>query len=219
MILTMTPTTLQEMDVELEHYNRANLRLETTISELKSKLRMAELNVDKEKAKVQQGMAVIKRFKRDVNNCVQYIQEPAQLMAHVKELFGKYSREWVKDDVEMELDIQEEYARQKQHLRRTVRTLRKQVMEDQGSHKADNLDVMNENVLLIKEINQLRKEMRISKQKEKAAEITLRHFIPATVDLGDAGPAPAAAAPEPLPEAENGPPERLHLPPLRQTVD
>ncbi|KAI8852314.1 hypothetical protein BC829DRAFT_73466 [Chytridium lagenaria] len=157
------------MDVELEHYNKANSNLELAIADLKLKLKAAEKEVAKERAKIKACAATVKRFKVDLNECVQYIQEPKQLKASIKRLYQKYCKEAVKDEETMEVDVQQEYARQREYLERTVASLRKKVTKDQGIHRSDNVRIMQENVALIKEINQLRRDLRVVRQKERAA--------------------------------------------------
>jgi hypothetical protein len=91
-------------------------------------------------------------------------------------LYQKYCKETVRDEVAIEFDIQHEYARQRDYLERTVASLRKKVAKDQGIHRADNVHIMQENVTLIKEINQLRRELKGAKTNEKAAELALKHL-------------------------------------------
>ena len=72
------------------------------------------------------------------------------------------------------MDIQQEYARQRDYLERTVASLRKKVSKDQSLHRSDNVRIMSENVTLIKEINNLRRDIQHVKQKERTAEMALR---------------------------------------------
>ena len=67
------------MDAELEHYHKANSDLELAITDLKLKLRAAEKEVAKERERVTSCAATVKRFKVDLNECVQFIQEPKVL--------------------------------------------------------------------------------------------------------------------------------------------
>ena len=55
-------------------------------------------------------------------------------------------------------------------------SLRKKVSKEQGLHRADNVRIMQENVALIREINQLRKDLRGVKQKEKVAELAVNNL-------------------------------------------
>ncbi|KND04574.1 uncharacterized protein SPPG_00295 [Spizellomyces punctatus DAOM BR117] len=177
---------IKEMDVELEHYHKANSNLELTIADLKLKLRAAEKEVAKEHARVKGFAATVKRFKVDLNECVQYIQEPKLLKTHIKNIYQKYC---LSTDTSITssssatpaiassstTDIQQEYARQREYLERTVASLRRKVTKDQSIHRADNVRIMAENVALIKEINQLRRDLKGTRAREKAAEIALKH--------------------------------------------
>ncbi|TPX74759.1 hypothetical protein CcCBS67573_g03970 [Chytriomyces confervae] len=167
---------IKEMDVELDHYHRANSDLELSIADLKLKLKAAEKQVAKERSRVKGCSATIRRFKVDLNECVQYIQEPKILKAQVKKLYQKYCKEVVKDEDTLEVDIQQEYSRHREYLERTVNSLRQKVTKDQGVHRAENVQIMQENAILIKEINQLRRDLRNMQQRERAAELALKHI-------------------------------------------
>ena len=73
----------------------------------------------------------------------------------------------------MEVDIQQEYSRQREYLERTVASLRNKVNKDQQLHRSDNVRIMQENVALIKEINQLRRDINVVKQKERSFEVSM----------------------------------------------
>jgi hypothetical protein len=73
----------------------------------------------------------------------------------------------------MEVDIQQEYSRQREYLERTITSLRRKVTKDQTLHRSDNVRIMMENVTLIKEINNLRRDITFVKQKERTAEVAL----------------------------------------------
>ncbi len=57
----------------------------------------------------------------------------------------------------MDTNTQSEYARQREYLERTVAGLRTKVTKEAAVHRTENVKIMNENITLIKEINQLRK--------------------------------------------------------------
>ncbi|KAL2919821.1 hypothetical protein HK105_200738 [Polyrhizophydium stewartii] len=187
---------IKEMDVELEHYHRANSDLDLTIADLKLKLKAAEKEVARERAKVNSGVALIRRFKVDLSETMQYIQEPKLLKTHLKKLYQKYCKESARDEDSMEVDIQQEYSRQREYLERTVASLRRKVSKDQMLHRSDNVRIMQENVTLIKEINQLRRDITGVKQKEHTAEMALKNLpprSPSTVVPGEVTPGPMAA--------------------------
>ncbi|KAJ1567027.1 hypothetical protein HK405_007462, partial [Cladochytrium tenue] len=165
-----------EMDVELEHYHKTNSNLELEIADLKLKLKAAEKEVEKEKARVKACVSVIHRFKVDLNDCIQYIQEPKLLKANMKRLYQKYCKDTTHREETLEVDIQQEYSRQRECLERTVASLRKKVSKEQGIHRSDNVRIMQENASLIREINQLRKDVRGVRQKERAANVVFKNL-------------------------------------------
>ncbi|CAJ0965111.1 unnamed protein product [Ranitomeya imitator] len=75
--------------------------------------------------------------------------------------------------VGIDADIQREFARQREHLERSLSTLQKKLVKDTEIHRADNVRVMQENVTLIKEINELRRELKISRTKVHDLEVAL----------------------------------------------
>ena len=70
-------------------------------------------------------------------------------------------------------DIQKEYGRQREHLEKTVNSLKLKLSKDAEMHKADNIRIMQENVTLIKEVNDLRKELKNSRSRGQDLETTL----------------------------------------------
>merc|ERR1712070_672908 len=108
--------------------------------------------------KLTDGQTVIKRFKNDLYECVQYVQEPKLLHEKVTDLHKKYVPNRVKRQ-ELDQDIQKEYQRQKEYLEKSVESLKRKLQKDSEVHRQDNMRIMQENVSLIREINDLRKEI------------------------------------------------------------
>merc|ERR1712244_23490 len=73
-----------------------------------------------------------------------------------------------KNDVNIKQDgklgVHEEFQRHRNYLERTVQGLQKKLVKDQMGFKKDSTRIMQENVALIKEINELRKEIAIAKK-------------------------------------------------------
>lgn len=63
----------------------------------------------------------------------------------------------------IEEDIQEEYQRQREYLERTVDGLKRKLSKEMSVHKSNTARTMQENVALIKEINELRRELKVRK--------------------------------------------------------
>ncbi|XP_069498550.1 cilia- and flagella-associated protein 57 [Ambystoma mexicanum] len=165
---------IQEMESELERFHKQNTKLELNITELGQKLKATNHEMHKEMQKLRDAESVIKRFKTDLHNCVGLIQEPKKLKDTIVELYSKYVQ--TSDAMEIvgvDSDIHREYSRHREHLEHTVATLQKKLVKDTENHRADNVRIMQENVSLIKEINELRRELKIARQQVHDLESTL----------------------------------------------
>lgn len=165
---------IQEMESELERFHKQNTGLELNIAELRLKLKATEKELYQERQIVHDVEAVVKRFKTDLHNAAGYIQEPKKLKEHVKELYCKYVSDDTPEQAGVDADIQKEYARQREHLERSVASLRKKLAKDTEIHRADNVRIMQENVSLIKEINDLRRELKIARSQVHDMEANLK---------------------------------------------
>ncbi|XP_066537794.1 cilia- and flagella-associated protein 57 [Hoplias malabaricus] len=153
---------IQEMEGELEHFHKKNTQLELAITELKLKLKATDKEMHKEMQRVRGMEALVRKFKIDLHNCVGFIQEPRKLKDSIRELYERYVQQ--SDVVEIvgeDADIQREYSRQREHLERNVASLKRKLAKDTEVHRATNVKIMQENVFLIKEINDLRKELTV----------------------------------------------------------
>jgi hypothetical protein len=173
-ILGMT-SQIKEMDVELETYNRVTSELELSIADLKLKLQAAEKEVDNEHAHVNNAVSMIRRFKVDLEEMIQHIQDPKKLKGSLKKLFQKYCKDvdGKEDSNSKQNDSQQEFSRQREYLERTAAALRQKQTKDQKIHRNDNVRIMQETVVLITEINHLRKNIANIRQTERSTEVLL----------------------------------------------
>nr|XP_048717481.1 cilia- and flagella-associated protein 57 isoform X3 [Caretta caretta] len=155
---------IQEMEGELERFHQQNMQLELNITELRQKLKATDREMHKEQQKERDMEALVKRFKTDLHNCVGFIQEPKKLKEGIRELYSKYVQQAdMVEIVGVDTDLQQEYTRQREHLERNLATLKKKVVKESEIHRADNVRIMQENVSLIKEINELRRELKVTR--------------------------------------------------------
>ncbi|XP_074859320.1 cilia- and flagella-associated protein 57 [Carettochelys insculpta] len=155
---------IQEMEGELERFHKQNMQLELNITELRQKLKATDREMHKEQQKERDMEALVKRFKTDLHNCVGFIQDPKKLKEGIRELYNKYVQQAdMVEIVGVDTDLQQEYTRQREHLERNLATLKKKVVKESEIHRADNVRIMQENVSLIKEINELRKELKVTR--------------------------------------------------------
>ncbi|XP_075801896.1 cilia- and flagella-associated protein 57 [Microtus pennsylvanicus] len=166
---------IQEMEAELERFHKQNTQLELNITELLQKLRSTDQEMRKEQQKERDLEALVRRFKTDLHNCVAYIQEPRLLKEKIRALFEKYvQRADMVEIAGLNSDLQQEYARQREHLERNLATLKKKVVKESELHRADYVRIMQENVSLIKEINDLRRELKLTRSQIYDLESALK---------------------------------------------
>merc|ERR1711904_724593 len=164
-------TQILAMDAELEDYMRKNKQLALDISQLQMKQWALQEEIKTQKKKLRDDMALIKRFKIDLHECMQFIQEPKQLKEAVALLYSKYVQTGVKK-LELDTDSQKEYNRQRDYLEKSVDSLKRKLQKDSEVHRIDNMRIMQENVSLIREINDLRREINFLKHEGSAQEAT-----------------------------------------------
>merc|ERR1712144_189953 len=162
-------TQILAMDAELDAYMRDNKQLALDISQLQMKQRALQEEIKTQKKKLRDDMALIKRFKIDLHECMQFIQEPKQLKEAVALLYSKYVQTGVKK-LELDTDSQKEYNRTRDYLEKSVDSLKRKLQKDSEVHRIDNMRIMQENVSLIREINDLRREINFLKHEGSAQE-------------------------------------------------
>lgn len=89
-------------------------------------------------------------------------------------MYHKYCKDNFKADESHDVNIQQEFARQREYLERTVASLQHKFHKDSGIHRSDNIRIMQENASLIKDINALRKETATAHNTEKLLETELK---------------------------------------------
>ncbi|KAI9141043.1 WD repeat domain 65-like protein [Paraphysoderma sedebokerense] len=182
---------IKDMTTEMENYQKSNADLELTIRDVKLKLKGSEKEILAEKVKVRRFSAIAKRFKFDLNECFTLSQDQRELKAALKNLHHRYCRELGQpEQIIAEVDVgtatksspgdwsssqdsdaQQEYIRQREYLEKTMDNLKKAIARDQNKHKMDNMKIMQENVVLVREINELRKEIKLCLLKEKDQDV------------------------------------------------
>jgi len=159
---------IKEMDSELERYHQNNLSLVLTINDLKLKIDGQQKEIHQLSNKLKDAETYKTRIRTDLSELANIIQDPKALKEAVKKLYQKHVKERVRDAQEMEEDLQKEYNRQRDYLEKTVESLKRKLVKDADSHKTDTNRIMNENVILIKEINELRREIKMLKSQALA---------------------------------------------------
>ncbi|KGL93039.1 WD repeat-containing protein 65, partial [Charadrius vociferus] len=166
---------IHEMERELERFHKESTQLKLNITQLQQKLKAANREMHRERQKKQNMETLIKRFKTDLHSCVGFIQDSKKMKDGIRELYSKYVQQ--SDTVETEAvdtDLQQEYMRQREYLERNLAALKKKVVKDQEIHQAAYTRIVQENVSLIKEINELRQELKVAHTQVHDLRSTLR---------------------------------------------
>lgn len=120
-----------------------------------------------------------KKFKDDVHDVINHIADFKKLKKGVIRLHKKYVKEELKNE-QGDTDMHRDSAQRRRYLENNVNYLRQMLQKDQDVHKQENSRIMKENVTLLLEINELRKEGHVLKS-------TLKQLNTGFVD-GKGGP-------------------------------
>lgn len=130
------------------------------IGELRLKMNGMQQEINQQKGLLGEGDTLIKRFRTDLQETAQHMNNYKSLKNSVTNLYKKYVQNYQSSSEPTgEADVQKEYNRQREYLEKSVESLKRKLAKDMEMHKNDNLRLMRENVSLTKEINELRREV------------------------------------------------------------
>merc|ERR1712196_446450 len=161
--------TIKEMDAELERYNKTNQAFELDNASLQLKLDALQKELLKQRTQLADADALNRRFRTDLEETVQYIQDYKMLKASVKLLYQRHCGEPVQS-THLDEDVQKEYTRQREYLEKSVENLKRKLSKDTDLHRYEATRFMQENASLIKEINDLRREIKILKARSNRSK-------------------------------------------------
>lgn len=158
---------IKDMDQELERYHKNNSSLELTISDLRLKLEGMQREILSQRTKLGDADAKVRGLKTELHETVQHIQEPKALKEAVKKMYQRHVTESLTSRA-IDSDIAAEYTRQREYLEKSVESLKRKLNKNMELHRNDNMRMMQENVSLVKEINELRREIKQMKMSQRA---------------------------------------------------
>ncbi|XP_049894725.1 cilia- and flagella-associated protein 57 isoform X1 [Epinephelus moara] len=168
---------LHQLEEELVQMDKSNTQLKLTVSELRLRLRTTDKEMHQEMQKVKDLETHLQRLKSDLHNSVSFIQEPKKLKESVQTIYAIYVQQT--DRVEkssINEHTERAFSRQPDDLQRTVNTLRTRLARSAEEHDKAYVKIMKENVTLITEINELRKELHLVKTQVKDYKAQLATF-------------------------------------------
>lgn len=155
---------IQDMEEELMSMHKTNENLELQLHEVREKLCIARQEIDRETHKNKRCQQLLRKIRVDILDASGLVQEPNALKTAVTNLYHKYSAddEFLRSR-KADVDAQCEFIRQRDHLERTIASLKKQLSRDASTGDKD-LKLTEENSMLIVELNALRKELKETRE-------------------------------------------------------
>lgn len=156
---------LRAIETELLDLHKVNGTLELQLDDVKQKLHSARHEIDCEKRMNRICEQLLRRIRVDILDVAGLVQEPIALKIAVKNLFHKYSAddEFLRSR-KAEQAVQCEFCKQRDHLERTVASLKRQVLKDTTTSDKDLEKMTEENSTLIVELNDLRENLKDARQ-------------------------------------------------------
>lgn len=166
--LTAKKAQIQKLEEELVQTGKHNTQLKLTTSELRLKLKTKDREMYKELQKSKDLETHLQRLKSELHDCVGFIQEPKKLKSCVQTIYGRYVQPTdMVDKGSVEEEIQQMFSLHRGHLERTVASLKTRLAKSAEEHERTYTNIMKENMSLIAEINELRKELLFVKSRAK----------------------------------------------------
>lgn len=160
---------INTIDSKLKDYMQNNKKLKKRIEEMNQNIDYNQKSSKQLRQRVRDGEVYQKRMKSHIHDVVQHIQSPKELRERVTEFYHTYVNKKIQKS-DIDFDVQKEYDRQRLHLEGSVDTMKKKLNKVTVKAKTENMKIMHENVVLINEINQLRRESRILKSRLREKE-------------------------------------------------
>ncbi|KAL2630593.1 hypothetical protein R1flu_015279 [Riccia fluitans] len=153
---------IRKMEIELERSHAMGSKKDLAISQLKLKLQGVMNEQELLKRANVQCSTTLRHFQHDYYELAQLITDPEALKSAVVSLFRKYVEEKI-TPYPVDEELQKDTNRQRDFLERSVAGLRRKLHKEMAAHHANHLHIMQDNVALIKELNELRRELKIIK--------------------------------------------------------
>jgi len=158
---------MKDMDNQMQRYYENNSALDLSISDLKKKLDGEQKERRKQQMQIADKRKIIEQFQHDLQEAVQNIQNPTKLKESMKKLYNKHSVQRSEKE-HLDEDMQRKYLRQREYLEKTVESLKRKLQKNGEMHKADNGKAAEEISQLLGEINELKRENKALKERERA---------------------------------------------------
>ena len=149
-----------DMDKNLRHYNKINANLGYIVDDLRTRQDHMQVLIKNNRSKIRSNDIIINGYKNAVYWVVQYIDDFDQLKNVVNKNLYPFVKDQEMKNVDIDPDIKKEYENQRRYLENAQNSLKKRLAREQDAHKQDNMNIMKENIKLIRMIAELRDEVK-----------------------------------------------------------
>lgn len=168
---------ISNMNFEVQHFTNTNKHMQLIVSEQHLKQRGMNNEIQSLNVILTKDKDYIRQFESDVNELRGVTGNFKELKHKMLNLYKTYVQQ---DDnkVEVSTDKQEDLKIQREHLESAIIGLKKKFNDNKSTHEQENKRIMKENVVLIREINDLKREIKMQQQEEnkKSSEQTKTKF-------------------------------------------
>jgi len=162
---------IKEMDQELEQYHKSNAQLDALLGDMRGRIDNMQKTIVAQRKRIGDYQSTLRRFKGELHECVQHIQNPEKLRLGVQAIAEAHLQD-LADQQEIDTNVKNEYHRHQDYLERTFETLQQKFAMDTAAHQEGNMEAMKSNMTLIKEINRQREANKQMKQELQARAAT-----------------------------------------------
>ncbi|KAL7287547.1 hypothetical protein TKK_0018316 [Trichogramma kaykai] len=150
-----------DMELELLGMNRASQRQELKVYEMREKLSSAKREIQHEKHRRKMCQERLKRMRVDLLDAAALINEPTALKNTIIKLYQRYSdqAQFLREH-QADVDVQSEFAKQRDHLENTIALLKKQLNLCSSTVDPQATRVFEDNMELLSEMSGLRDELK-----------------------------------------------------------
>ena len=148
-----------KMQQELDHFQRVNQNLSLIVDDLRMRESGLEKEIKDQDVRLEVQEKYIKKFCDDLYDSMKWINNYKELKSTIIGLHKTYVLEETRKD-KGEKDLQKEYAENRRHLEKSVNYLRIMITKDSTYHRQQYTNYMRNNVVLLQEVNDLRKEVK-----------------------------------------------------------
>ncbi|CAD8184061.1 unnamed protein product [Paramecium octaurelia] len=164
--ITKMKEQITNMNTEILHFKKVNANLGLIVTDLNLRQAGMKQEIENQQQVIESNSQYIKAFEYDISETHAHINDFKRLKSDMLKLFNKYVQSVVSKKKFENVDVQKEFIKERAHLETTNKGLKEKFSKKLRVHKQDNNRIMSQNVDLISEINDLRREIKLLQDEE-----------------------------------------------------